>query len=287
MHEQPVSDTAPRHRPAPPVLITRVRDEAEPWARGLAEAGLQAELLPLIEIGPAPDAGALRAAWAGAGDHAALMFVSASAVRRFFAAATADGKDHGLSEAGGGPGPWPNRLLPVRCWATGPGTQRALIECGCPASQIDAPGGDAAQFDSEALWTQVQPQVRAGTRVLIVRGADVEGRIAGRDWLALQLEAAGVRVDQVAAYARVCPPWDAAQRQRAQQAAHDGSWWWFSSSEAIANLRSLLPQASWAAARALTTHPRIADAARQAGFGQVLVCRATVADLIASIKSVA
>jgi hypothetical protein len=36
--------------------------------------------------------------------------------------------------------------------------------------QIDGPSPDAAQFESEALWQNVHGQVRAGDRVLIVRG---------------------------------------------------------------------------------------------------------------------
>jgi uroporphyrinogen-III synthase len=45
----------------------------------------------------------------------------------------------------------------------------------------------------------------------------------------------------------------------------------FGSSEAVARLRELAPQADWAAALALAGHSRIAEAARAAGFGQVRV----------------
>lgn len=257
------------------MLITRAAEEAEPWARQLSAAGLSVERLPLIDIGPAPDPQALRDAWTGAADCIAWMFVSANAVRRFFAQAPARVAD-ALS--------W---RLPTRFWATGPGTRRALIASGCDPAQIDAPGDDADQFDSEALWAKVAPSLQPGGCVLIVRGADAQGRIAGRDWLALRLEAAGLQVRQVAAYTRVRPILQPFQIQRVIDATHDGSWWWFSSSEAIANLRAAVPYCGWASARALATHPRIAEAARQAGFGEVMTCRATLSDLVASIKSAA
>ena len=60
-----------------------------------------------------------------------------------------------------------------------------------PAARDRCAAADAAQFDSEALWAQVRAQVRAGARVLIVRGGDASGQPAGRDWLAREIAAAG------------------------------------------------------------------------------------------------
>ena len=145
------------------------------------------------------------------------------------------------------------------------------------------------QFDSEALWQQVAPQIRPGDRVLIVRGqsgdapANTQG--TGRDWLAQQIGKAGGQVDFVAAYERCAPRLGAAEVALAQQAAHDGSLWLMSSSEAVAHLAQALPGQRWGAARALATHPRIADAARKAGFGQVRECRPALEDVVASIES--
>ena len=47
-------------------------------------------------------------------------------------------------------------------FVTGPGSVAALLRAGVPLAAIDAPSEAAAQFDSEALWQVVQPQVRAG-----------------------------------------------------------------------------------------------------------------------------
>ena len=45
--------------PAPRVLVTRPSHDAAPWVRQLAERGIAAEALPLIEIVPEPMGGAL------------------------------------------------------------------------------------------------------------------------------------------------------------------------------------------------------------------------------------
>ncbi|WP_415139457.1 uroporphyrinogen-III synthase [Ottowia sp.] len=128
-------------------------------------------------------------------------------------------------------------------------------------------------------------RIRPGLRVLIVRGGDAQGRLAGRHWLAEQLRAAGAVVDQVVAYRRRAPVLDAAQRALAEAAAQGGSRWLFSSSEAIANLRAALPAQDWSAAAALATHPRIAEAARAAGFGRVRDVPPSLDAVVASIES--
>ena len=163
-----------------------------------------------------------------------------------------------------------------------------------PRAAIDGPAPDAPQFDSEALWQQVASQIRPGDRVLIVRGRSATPQGAheseqgsGRDWLARQIEAAGGQVEFVVAYQRGAPQWSSAELALAQAAAQDGSIWLLSSSEAVAHLAQMLPGQPWDAARALATHPRIADAARAAGFGTVRECRPALDDVVASIESAA
>lgn len=242
------------------VLVTRPPHDARRWTQLLAAHGLDAAALPLMDIAPVRDAPVMPRI----DDCRAVMFVSANAVSHF-----------------------PGALVPFasRAWAPGPGTREALLQAGVDASRIDSPAHDAAQFDSESLWQQVGAQVRPGDRVLVVRGRDPQGRNAGRDWLARQIEAAGGMVEFVAVYERRAPRLDAAQLALARQAAGDGSVWLFSSSEAVANLRSLLPDQSWRHARALATHPRIAQAARDAGFAVVCESRPALADVVASIES--
>jgi uroporphyrinogen-III synthase len=107
----------------------------------------------------------------------------------------------------------------------------------------------------------VAPQVRAGLRVLIVRGG-AAGYLAGRDWLARRLQQAGAQVDQVLAYRRAAPVLAPTARARALAAAADGTLWLFSSSEAIANLRQCLPAADW---RARARWPRTRASRRPRG----------------------
>lgn len=247
------------------VFVTRPGNESRSWVIALGQRGFDAQSLPLIDIQPAPslvDGETLNAC------HA-VMFVSGNAVRHFF-------------DRVAGAIPWP---AGKRAWAPGPATAAALLEAGVPASAVDAPPPESGQFDSEALWRQVRGQVRSGDRVLIVRGSDLEGESTGRDWLMDQLKAAGASVDHVAVYLRRRPELDAAQLSLAQSGATDGSVWLFSSSQAIANLTASLPAQDWGRARALATHPRIAQAARAAGFGVVCESRPAMDDVIAALES--
>ncbi len=166
-----------------------------------------------------------------------------------------------------------------------------MLAAGIPANLIDAPASDAAQFDSEALWERVRSQVKAGDHVLIVRGttqqssADNQALMNGRPWLADQLSAMGVRVDTVVSYQRRAPVFNSEQMVWIEAARRDGSVWLFSSSEAIENLCHRVPQIDWSSAKAIATHPRIAQAARRAGFGVVCESRPLLSDVVTSIES--
>lgn len=250
------------------VVVTRPAADAQRWTRALRDHGIAAESLPLIEIAALPDGTDLRAAWLEVPSHAALMFVSANAVQHFMAVR-------------------PEKLsLTAQAWGTGPGTHSALLAAGWPQALIHCPAAHHEQFDSEALWAQVQDEVRTwtGRSVLIVRGADAQGQLAGRGWLAQQLEGAGLRVEQCVAYVRRMPVPDEAGLALAREALHDGSWWLFSSSEAAQNLAHWLPGEIGPQARALATHPRIAQRLRAQGWGRVELVPANMEQQIASIE---
>ena len=263
------------------ILVTRPAPEAAHWVAALQARGWRVQALPLIDISPPTDTAswsALQQAQQGLAYYQAIMLVSGAAAR-FFCAPAVVQAGQALAVRGLGP----------RWWAPGPGTARTLQQCSLPADCIDQPAADASQWDSEALWQQVEPQIQPGSRVLIVRGRDgtaplLEGH--GRDWLAQQLQRAGAQVEKVVAYQRQAPQFSAVERALAQQAASDGTLWLLSSSQAIANLQAQLPTQSWQQARALTTHPRIAAAACAAGFGSVAQCRPALEDVAVSIESV-
>jgi uroporphyrinogen-III synthase len=150
---------------------------------------------------------------------------------------------------------------------------------------IDAPQPHAIQFDSEAPWQVAAGQIRPGQSALIVRGAEQGREGAGRDWLAERLLASGVQVQHVTAYVRAAPDLSAEQLAQALRAADGSSVWLFSSSQAVAHLQALLPGQDWSKARAVATHPRIAQTAREAGFGVVCESRPTEDAVTAALES--
>jgi uroporphyrinogen-III synthase len=229
------------------LIVTRPATQAAAWVPALQALGCDARALPLIAIEALADSAPLRAAWLALPRYALVMFVSANAVRHFFAAAT---------------GPWP---AAPRAGATGPGTAAALRAAGVPPAALVEPVASATRFDSEALWAQLAHEDWVGRRALVVRGED------GRDWLAETLRGRGASVDFVAAYRRLAPQPDAPGRALLVQALAEPAshLWLFSSSEAVANLRLLAPGADWSCGAALATHPRIAAAARALGFLRV------------------
>lgn len=231
-------------------LVTRAQPEADRQVQALHALGVQAQALPLLAIGPAPVPDAVRAAWSTLAGRHLVMFVSANAVQRFFALRPP-------AVAG-----WP---AGVRAAAPGRGTLAALRAAGVPAQACVSPAEDAAQSDSEALWAVLRHEGWPERDVLIVRGED------GRDWLADTLRAHGASVHCLAAYTLATPLFAPAAEAalaaaRADPARH---LWLLASRQAVAQLPSLAPGADWSAAHALASHPRIAEAARAAGFGHV------------------
>jgi uroporphyrinogen-III synthase len=264
------------------VVVTRPEADARQLVRDLGLAGLAPTLLPLIEIATTELQEPLVQAWQAVSGYLAVMFVSANAAAHFFKC-----RPTGVSVFNA------QASSKSRAWATGPGTVKALLREGAEPSWIDAPPAQAGRFDSDALWEVVRGRVQPGQRVLIVRGADgtdgtevAPARGVGREWLAEQLIQAGAQVDFVVAYQRRAPHWSARQMDQARLAARDGSVWLFSSAQALANLRLLLPTQDWSAARAVATHPRIAAAVRNAGFGVVCESRPVLSEMVASIESI-
>jgi uroporphyrinogen-III synthase len=281
----PLPAPAPGGWTRPTVVVTRPHEDARRWVLALQDAGWSALALPLIEIrSPSSPAAqealmrARRACW----DFDALMFVSAAAVRHFIAGVAPYPRS-------GGQGP--------RFWAPGPGTARALAQAlghlGVPPDRIDAPPADAGQFDSEHLWPQVQSQMVPGRRLLVVRGgglgshATSDGSVPGqgREWLIEQCRSRGVVVEACMAYERATPADRTALGRQALAAQGPRFVWLFSSSEAVNHLALVEPTFRAAGTAALATHPRIAAAARSAGFAPVLESRPAMQDVLAALES--
>ncbi len=260
------------------VIVTRPEHDARHWVEQLRQNGFDAQALPLIEIAPLPVEFELM----DPAGFDAFMFVSGNAVEHFLESKPA-ALDSNASQ---------------RFMAPGPGTATALRTCGIPEAQIDVPPATAVQFDSEALWQIVGNRNWRGARVLIVRGTrdtnspeathsgSSEG--AGRDWFAQKLRDAGADVEFLSVYERRAPVLDAAQDERVRQAATDSSVWIFSSSEAVLNLTGPkgVSVQDWSHARAVATHPRIAETVRAAGWGVVVESRPALADIVAALRSI-
>ena len=257
------------------VIVTRPLEQAAEWVAALRSHRIDAVALPLIAIAAAPDPRAVEAEWARLHDRQLVVFVSPNAASAFFASAPAGWR-------------WPPM---TRAASPGSGTTRKLVDLGVPPALVDAPAESAAQFDSEALWERLRQRTWHDASVLLVRGT------RGRDWLAGRLVEAGAQVDELAAYRRETPALDPAARADLRQALARPveHLWLFSSSEAIDRLVEQIAvgaadasadAATWGSARALATHPRIAQRAREAGFGVVLEARPTPAAVVACIQSI-
>jgi uroporphyrinogen-III synthase len=288
------------------VIVTRPETDAQAWLDAIQKAGHEALYLPLIEIGPATDTQAVDLAWQQWQRWQAVMFVSAQAVRMFFAQRSHPVPLETKQSSQDSIDVWGQSLGP-RYWATGPGTRQALIEAGVATDRIDAPSADAAQFDSEALWQVVSPSLKKNAPVLIVRGSEdasennapttehlkpsdnqpANPQGVGRDWLAQQIIEAGASVEFVVAYSRRPPQWSAQQLDIAKKAASDNSVWCFSSSQAVLHLQAQLPDVRWQQARCVATHARIAQTARDVGFVHVVQTRPVLSDVLASLESLA
>lgn len=251
------------------LIVTRPQPQADAWVERLAARGVDARALPLLAIDAVVDLAELHAAWNDLPRYALVMFVSPNAVSHFFAARPAAAAARG----------WPPG---TQAGATGPGTLQALQIAGVPAAQCVAPPATAAQFDSAALWAQLQFQEWEGREVLVLRGD------GGRDEFAMLLRVAGAAVHFTQAYRRAVPRLGEAERALLGQAlaAPARHVWWLSSTEAIGHLPSLAPGADWRAATALASHPRIAERARSLGFGRVFEAAPTLDAVLAALPRI-
>ncbi|QIE22838.1 HemX, putative uroporphyrinogen-III C-methyltransferase [Caballeronia sp. SBC1] len=262
----------PTQRPA--VVVTRPLGQSAALLALLASAGFESIEFPLIDIGPVADAAPLHAAlgelYAPAPlGFALVVFVSPNAIDHAFAA---------LSSA------WP---LQIPIGVVGPGSVAALGRQGVasPAYTLISPATGATatatqtdpRYDSEALYAAIEahfgPDGLKDKRVLIVRGD------GGREWLADALSAAGAKVEKVAAYRRIVPEPSMRDWERIHALlAGEPHAWLLTSSEGVRNLEELAREhltidetLTLKHAPLVTPHPRIAEAARQAGFDRITV----------------
>lgn len=227
------------------ILVTRPREQAQALIDRLQAAGARPIVFPAIEIAPPQDVALLDQILNRLAGFDLLIFISPTAVSRFFLA------------LGG-------RSLPTssQVAAVGEGSARALQRRG--VATIAHPEGGA---DSEALLTLPAMQAVTGQRILIVRG---EG---GRELLAETLRARGALVEYAECYRRLRPVADArpvlAEFERGGIDAVTAT-----SGEGVRNLFALLGGAGEGRLRDtpwFVPHARIAETARKLGVRQVVV----------------
>jgi uroporphyrinogen III methyltransferase / synthase len=250
------------------VVVTRPLGQSESLLSQLTAAGFDVYEFPLIDIGPVVDAAPLRAALdelyaPEPHRYALVVFVSPNAIDHAYRA---------LASA------WPAN---VPIGVVGPGSVAALARQGVspPAYTVISPPATSenARYDSEALYAAIEQHFGADglkdKRVLIVRGD------GGREWLADRLAEAGAKVEKVAAYQRIVPEPSMRKWERVHELlAGIPHAWLLTSSEGVRNLDELAREHLTAdetlrlkRAELVTPHPRIAEAARQAGFDRITV----------------
>lgn len=290
--------------PSPCAILTRPDGQADALAQALNAEGIDTLAFPLLDIAAQADPAALAAldtAMRSLSSYALTVFVSPNAVAHALARLVHLQSPEGREMAGDARDAgdlWPV-TLPVA--VVGPGSAQALAEAGIAPPRhhvIVPPGGPAARFDSEALLEQLDLTAFAGRRVLLVRGD------GGRELLADTLRASGAQVDIVSAYTRRAPEPDAAAwaALEARLALPARCAWVLTSSEAVRHLATMLaarygtrdglhtpgtPQvlAQILAAACFTSHARIADAARAAGFDRITQCAPGDENLLAALKT--
>lgn len=223
------------------VIVTRPARQAARLAQRLASLGARSIVWPAIVILPPLEREPLERAHARLRQYDFAVFVSPNAVEF------------------GAPGPheWPPHLLIL---APGPGTAEAVEAVGLPAPEVPQ-----QRYDSAGLLELPVLQAVTGKRVIVFRGED------GRAELGDALRARGAHVDHVACYRREAPA--DAGGLAAVITGREAQALSLTSVEGLHNLlRALAPAPGSALAarlrslRTFAPHPRIGDAAREAGL---------------------
>lgn len=235
---QPESGSHDLHRRI--VVITRPVGTAAALARRVRAFGGDPMLLPGLALRGATDPDAARQALQAALGDELIIFTSPAAVR------------HAAL------------LAPLHTAATvlavGQATATALNRRGLHSVLTPS------RQDSEGLLGLSSLQDVAGRRVALV------GAAGGREVLRVELVRRGAQLREVQVYRRVAPRLDRRHADRLQQLPASALVL-LSSAEALRWLHQLLPASAWArlvSATAVVSSDRLAEAARELGFGRLL-----------------
>ena len=226
------------------IVVTRPAGQADSLCAVLAALGAEPLRFPLLTITPVADPAPLQDVARRLADFSLAFFVSPNAVHLAL--------DAMLPVA-----PWPASLAIA---TVGKGSEAALAARGF--ADVIAP---QSGFDSESVLAlpAFQAGAVAGKRVLILRGD------GGRDLLGDTLVQRGASVEYLTCYHRGGPVDDPAPLvARARDGRLDALT--LTSSEGVAHLAALPGAAELRPVPVFVPHPRIAAAARDAGFSTVI-----------------
>jgi hydroxymethylbilane synthase len=250
----------PPRRTAPRVLVTREPGRPGGLSGELRARGIEAAVIPTIELRPAALGGALDAAAADLRSYAWVVVTSA---------AGADALADAVGRTGGD-------LASARLAAVGAATADALAARGARATFVPSRAAGALVGDELPM--------APGDRVLLARADAADGALPAR------LRARGAAVDDVVAYHTVEGPEAARRPLRALFAEGGVDAIVFTSGSAVRGLLALLPPAERRAALrtpACCIGPSTAAVARAADFARVAEAAAqssaSLAELVASV----
>ncbi len=251
-----------------PVVVTRPLAQADSLAQRVAAMGREVIVFPLLEIHPLADPAPLKSALKSLSSCAMVVFVSPNAVDAVFALV----RD------------WPQK---VTIAVMGEGSRSALARHGMsPANARIISPLDPERTDSQTLLKVLDLDALKGKRVLIVRGEN------GRELLADELRAAGIKVAQIAAYSRAAPTLDQARRAQLLQLVQSPNDWVVTSSEALRILMQMVKRVAGADGvvrmqqqRIVVPHARIAETAQMLGFTAITLTGSGDERLLAALQS--
>ena len=187
-------------QPARRVVLTRPAERQVALARRLQDLGCDVLELLALEIKP------INPGWCKPENLPncvdVVVFVSRAAVKHYLAALLA--KYPGFV--------WPSSTVVA---AVGHSTAHYVRESLGEQVQVICPEAATSQ-DSEALWAELEPQVSAGVRVLVVRGE------RGREWLVRQIHSRGASVQVLPVYRRDSAVWSEQARSKLSEWGSDG-----------------------------------------------------------------
>jgi uroporphyrinogen III methyltransferase/synthase len=237
------------------IVVTRARAQASGLAKRLRGLGAEVVELPAIRIEPRIESDEVKRAVEQIGEYALIVLTSPNGVRLLFKALQNAGLDARALAA-----PKKQQVGEVESGAVantgttvaaiGPGTARALSQCGISADVIPE------RFVAESLVESLAEVEVTDKRVLVARAAEA------RDVIPEHLSGRGAEVDVVALYETVREQ----PAPEAVEAAQNADYVTFTSSSTVGNLTEALGEGFPNAARIVSIGPVTSEAVVDAGL---------------------